>query len=114
MKSVHFALSILLVATSLVAFSPTAAADTCASKFAEDVVCTPVNVAYCALNPKYFGICAQPVIDHCMEACWDDLPVTFGEIDLTFLYACPGGSFEEERTTVGPITVVTLRCTGGT
>lgn len=40
-------------------------------------------------------------------------PVEFGEVDLTWLNACPGPWGHEERTSVGPVTVVTYECDDG-
>lgn len=35
------------------------------------------------------------------------------EVDLTWLNSCPGPWGHEERTTVGPVTVVTYECDDG-
>ena len=40
-------------------------------------------------------------------------PVDVGEVDLTWLNSCPGPWGHEERTTVGPVTVVTYECDDG-
>lgn len=44
----------------------------------------------------------------------DPLPdATLGEVDLTWLNNCPGPWGHEERTQVGPVTVVTYECDDG-
>lgn len=39
--------------------------------------------------------------------------VDLAEVDLTWLNSCPGPWGHEERTTVGPVTVVTYECDDG-
>lgn len=40
-------------------------------------------------------------------------PVDVAEVNLTWLNACPGPWGHEERTAVGPVTVVTYECDDG-
>lgn len=40
-------------------------------------------------------------------------PVEVGEVDLTWMTSCPGPWGHEERTSVGPVTVVTYECDDG-
>lgn len=40
-------------------------------------------------------------------------PIEFGEVDLRWLNSCPGPWGHEERTSVGPVTVVTYECDDG-
>lgn len=116
MRIANLVLAIVLAASATGLVVPVAAADTCASKVLENTVCTAVGTVYCVTGyVKEALICEQGVLENCVDSCWDDLPdaIAFGEIDLRWLTSCPGPWGHEERTKVGPVTVVTYECDDG-
>jgi hypothetical protein len=67
----------LLLATAFVAIAPSSAADTCASRYFENTVCTVAYAGYCIGGIKSRGpivSCEEGVIDNCLQHCGDDLP----------------------------------------